>query len=211
MTGWVALGVLSVGAFVALGLVGYPRGRRWLVIATLALGGAGYAVQQRADLPGHPVSSQPERVEFDPDLAALRSAMMPGNGDADALLRTADTQLAGGDTRGAVETLLGAVRARPEDATVWTGLGGAIATHDEGRLSPAAQFAFQRAWRLAPLQPGPPFFLGQAFAQSGDLQGAKTAWLRALALAPREAPYRVAIAERLAILDSVAGAMPAGR
>jgi hypothetical protein len=47
-----------------------------------------------------------------------------------------------------------------------------------------------------------------ALAQSGDLPGAKTAWLRALALSPRDAPYRVDIAERLVIIDQFQAQFP---
>ena len=66
---------------------------------------------------------------------------------------------------------------------------------------PTAQFAFRRAFQLAPSEPGPPFFLGMAHVQAGDMAAAKRAWLLALSLAPRDAPYRIDIAEGLVMID----------
>lgn len=200
--------MIGVVAFAALRLTGLPRGYGWLTAAALTLGAAGYAAQQRADLPGRPVSAQAQGIEVDPGLVAFRATIMPGTTGDQAALAAADAHLRKGDTTAAVAGLLQAIRAAPRHATLWTGLGGALAAHDGGQLSPAARFAFRRAWELAPGEPGPPFFLGMALAQSGDLTAAKTAWLRALALAPREAPYRIDIAERLVIIDQFQAQFP---
>jgi cytochrome c-type biogenesis protein CcmH len=193
--------MIGIGAFIGLRLIGLPRAYAWLAGAALLLGGGGYAVQQHAGRPGSPVSAQARAIDVDPGLVAFRAMIMPGTVASRSVLATADRQLQRGDTTAAVETLVRAVRAAPNDATLWTGLGGALAAHDGGQMSPAARFAFRRAWQLAPAAPGPPFFLGMALLQAGDLPAAKTAWLRALALAPPEAPYRVDIAERLVMID----------
>ena len=84
---------------------------------------------------------------------------------------------------------------------MWAGLGTILVAHDGGTLSPAARHAFRRAILLAPNQPGPSFFLGLAQIQANDLPAAKIAWLQALAWTPRDAPYRILIAERLVMLD----------
>ena len=206
------LGVVGVVAFILLRLIGLPRAYIQLAAAALMLGAAGYAAQQRAGLPGRPVSAQARAIEVDPGMVAFRAAIMPGTPQDRAVLAAADAHLRRGDTTAAVGQLVRAVRAAPRDATLWTGLGSALSAHDGGQVSPAARFAFQRAWRLAPREPGPPFFFGMALAQSGDLPAATTAWLRALALAPRDAPYRVDIAERLVMIDQfqamMAGAQP---
>jgi cytochrome c-type biogenesis protein CcmH len=205
------LGVIGVTAFIALRLFGLSRGFAGLALGALVLGGVGYAVQQRADLPGKPVSAQARAIDVDPGLVAFRAMIMPGTAADRAILRAADTQMRRGDTTAAVRGLVGAVRAAPRNATLWTGLGGALSAHDSGQMSPAAQFAFRRAVQLAPREPGPPFFLGMALIQSGDLPAAKTAWLRALALAPRDAPYRVDIAERLVMVDQFQAMMDAAQ
>ena len=207
--GWVALVMIGGLAIVALRLAGMPRALGWFAGAALLLGATGYAVQQRATLPGHPTSPNARAVDVDPGMVAFRSTIMPGADQDMRVLAAADQRMRAGDTGAAVRAILAALGERPRDAVLWTGLGGALATHDGGQVSPAARFAFVRAWRLAPSDPGPPFFLGMALVQAGDLPAAKTAWLRALSLAPRDAPYRVDIAERLVLIDQFE-AMAAG-
>jgi cytochrome c-type biogenesis protein CcmH/NrfG len=84
---------------------------------------------------------------------------------------------------------------------LWTGLGTVLATHDGGRMSPAALFAFSRAMRLAPEHPAPFFFAGLAYVRAGEFAKARPYWARALAVTPAGVSYHGAIAERLALLD----------
>jgi cytochrome c-type biogenesis protein CcmH len=209
LMGWVTLAVIGAVTFAALRLIGVPRALGWFAAAALMLGATGYALQQRAGLPGHPVAADADPIDVDPGMVAFRGVIMPGDAPA---LAAADDHLRRGDARGAVQGLLRAIGEKPRDAALWTGLGSALAAHDGGQVSPAAQFAFRRAWQLAPDQPGPPFFLGLAYVQSGELPAAKAAWVRALRLAPRDAAYRVDIAERLVLIDEfqamAAGAQP---
>ncbi|MEO8142348.1 MAG: cytochrome C biosynthesis protein [Sphingomicrobium sp.] len=199
--GWVWLFVIGSGAFGLLCLGGVSRSLAMLGGAALLVGGAGYALQQNAALPGSPASPETRRIDIDPGLIAFRSAIMPTDPADTATLSAADEKLRGGDTAGAVQLLLEAVARQPENAALSTGLGTALTFHDAGRLSPAAHHAFRRGIMLAPEQPGPAFFLGLAYVQGGDLAAAKRAWLQALALSPREAPYRVLIAEQLVMID----------
>lgn len=198
MMGWLWLVLIMALTFAALWRLGVARTSGWMVGSALMLGAAGYAWQQHAALPGHPVSFDAEKVEVDPGLVTFRSAIMPGN---EATFAAADEQLREGDTTAASQVMLDAIAAKPGDAGLWAGLGSTIAAHDGGQLSPAALFAFRKAVALAPQTPGPPFLLGLAYLQSGQLAEAKVAWLSALTLAPRDAPYRVEIAERLVMID----------
>lgn len=202
--GWVALASIGVVVFVTLRLIGVSRGFGWVAATALMLGATGYALQQHATLAGHPVRAESQPIAIDPGMVAFRAMILPGSPDDARILAAADDQLRSGATFEATQALIAAVRASPRDAALWTGLGGALAAHDGGQVSPAAQFAFQRAWQLEPRAPGPAFFLGMALVQSGDLAAAKLAWLRALALTPRDAPYRIDIAERLVLLDELA-------
>lgn len=199
--GWVWLFAIGLAAFGLLWLGGVSRSLALLTAATLLIGGAGYALQQNASLGGSPTSPDVRRVEVDPGMVAFRSTIMPTTPADSATLAAVDDRLRGGDTAGATKILLDAVARQPDNAALWTGLGGALVAHDAGQMSPAARNAFQRAFQLAPDQPGAPFFLGMAFIQGGDLAAAKRAWLQALALTPRDAPYRILIAERLVMID----------
>lgn len=199
--GWITLAVIGVLAFVGLRLIGVPRALGWFAAAALMLGATGYALQQRAALPGHPVKADAQAIDVDPGLVTFRGIILPGTAGDAAVLATADAHMRAGDTGAAARVIVQAIGRKPRDAALWTGLGSALSAHDGGQVSPAALFAFRRAWQLDPRAPGPPFFLGMAYVQSGDLAAAKTAWLRALALSPRDAAYRVDIAERLVLID----------
>lgn len=209
--GWVVMAALGLAAFALLWLGGRSRTVGLMSGAALLVGGAGYALQQNAALPGSPASPEVRRIEIDPGLVAFRSTIMPTDAAATAALAAADERLRAGDTAGAVQLLLDAAQRQPRNAALWTGLGSALAYHDAGQLSPAAQQAFRRAFALAPDQPGPAFFLGLASVQGGDFPAARRAWLQALDLTPRDAPWRILIAERLVMVDqfiAMQGAAP---
>lgn len=199
--GWVWLALIGCAALALLWFVPTSRYIGTVAAAALLFGASGYALQQNASLPGHPVRANAQEIEIDPSLVAFRQAVMPASAEDQASLAGADDKVRQGDTAAAAQGLLAAIDRRPTHAVLWTALGGVLAAHDGGHVSPAAQFAFRQAFRLAPRDPGPPFFLGLAYVQSGDLQATKRAWLQTLALAPRDAPYRIAIAERLVMID----------
>jgi cytochrome c-type biogenesis protein CcmH len=208
---WLLLALMGGAAMAALWLSGMARSLWMYVAAALMLGAAGYAWQQHAALPGHPVTAESRAIEVQEAFVTFRSAIMPGKPGDERILAAADDQLRAGDTAAAGRVMLDAIAADPDDAALWTGLGTVLVAHDEGRLSPAAQFAFRRAQALAPGEPGPPFFLGLAYAQGNDLPAAKPAWERTLALTPPDAPYRTVIVDQLAGIDEALrsdGGMP---
>lgn len=207
--GWIALFVIGLAAFGLMAALGVPRALASFTGAALMFGGAGYALQQNAALPGQPVRAGTATVEIDPGFVAFRGVIMPAAASNPAIL-AADNQLRAGNTEAATQGLLGAIAHRPDDAALWTALGSVLVAHDGGQVSPAAQSAFRRAIDLAPDQPGPPFFLGMAYVQAGDLAVARQAWQAALKLAPRDASYRADIARRLVLIDRLLE-MRAGR
>jgi cytochrome c-type biogenesis protein CcmH len=206
--GWIALAVIGFAAFGLMWALGVPRSLVSFTGAALMFGAAGYALQQNATLPGYPVQANARTIDVDPGLVAFRGAIMPAAAGNAAIL-AADSQLRAGSSEAAAQGLLGAVRREPDNAALWTALGSVLVAHDGGQISPAAQSAFRRAIDLAPDQPGPPFFFGMAYVQAGDLAVARQAWLVALRVAPRDAPYRADIARRLVLIDQLL-AMRAG-
>lgn len=199
--GWLWLITIGLGAFALLWRIGMPRALSALAGAALMAGAAGYALQQNAGVPGSPATADVRRIEVDPNMVAFRSAILPGTSDDRAILAAADARMRAGDTAAAVQEIRQALDRRPDNATLWTGLGNALVAHDSGQLSPAAKLAFVRALQLAPNEPGPPFFLGVAHVQAGDLAAARRSWLLALSRSPRDAPYRILIATRLVMID----------
>jgi cytochrome c-type biogenesis protein CcmH len=198
--GWLALLLVGGVATLILWRSGIARSLWAFVGAAMMLGAAGYALQGRPLLPGHPVESDAEPIEVDPSMVELRSAML-GRFSADgAYLIASDAMMRSGDKRMAVQAVLGGLARYPRSVTLWTGLGSALQVHD-GVVSPASLFAFKRAARLAPLHPAPPFFLGLAYIRAGEFATARPYWAHALTLTPATVSYRKDIALRLSLLD----------
>jgi cytochrome c-type biogenesis protein CcmH/NrfG len=97
--------------------------------------------------------------------------------------------------------MLAGVRKYPQDAALWTGLGLKLAEKDGDIISPASKFAFDRAMALAPQHPGPPYFLGVAYLQAGNVRSALPMWSKALQLTPENASYHNKIAGSLYFLE----------
>ena len=202
MSGWIWLALIGVAAFLAMWLGGVARSLWSLTGAALMLGAAGYAVQERAGLAGHPVVAESDPVPVAPEITDLRAALLGRfTGDGAYLIASDALMRKGARDSGARVVLMG-LNHYPRSLTLWTGLGTAMAQHD-GAMSPAARFAFDQATRLAPDHPAPPFFEGLAFVEGGDYRAARRYWVRALALSPPGVSYRREIAMRLAILDMV--------
>lgn len=204
--GWLIVAALAVLSFVALWRVGKtPRATFELIGAALCLGLAGYALQGSPAQPGAPKVAQAKRTVIDPALVAQRQALLGGRfGNESEWLQTADTYGRLGSTRDAVTVMQGAVREHPRSADLWVGLGNALVNHGDGMMSPAAQFAFQRAAEIQPDHPGPPFFVGLALAQTGQTDKAAAIWRELLARTPPEAPWRADLEMRLAQLGPAA-------
>jgi hypothetical protein len=203
VSGWVMLVLFGAAIFGALWISGVARTLWTTVGAALMLGAAGYAIQERAGLPGHPVEDNADPVAVYPQVIELRDQMLGRfTGDGAYLIASDALMRSGSRDTGARIVLMGANQ-YPRSLTLWTGLGTAIAQHDGGAVSPAARLAFDQATRLAPEHPAPPFFRGLAYVQSGDFRKGRAYWAQALALSPRAAPYREGIALRLAALDAM--------
>lgn len=202
MIGWLILALLALATAGLLWLIGFPRGLWAFAAAALMLGAAGYAWQGQPGLPGHPVKPQERRGEVDPDELAMRHAVFGQFTFADSYFVAADAMVHTGSRTAPVTVLLGGVRKSPNDLALWTGLGLAMAAHDDNTVSPAAQAAFERAAALNPKHPGPPFFRGLAHIRGGDFAGAKPWWDKALALTPPGLSYRGDIENYVRQLDA---------
>ena len=166
--------------------------------ATLLIGVAGYAFMGSPGQPGAPAST-PEDVtdEAVPDSIqkiALSTASQGGNKD----LILADALMQAGRSRAAAKVINDAIEKSPNDADLWVGLGNALFVHGGTQMNPASQYAFERAAQIAPNHPGPPFFLGFSLAKSGKMDEAGEVWRGLLARAPKDAPWRADLEQRLA-------------
>ncbi len=197
--GWIWIALFS--GVVLLGLWKFARfssSALQFAAATMLLGVAGYAMMGSPNQPGAPVST-PEDVtgEAVPESIkkiALSSAREGSNPD----LILADALMQAGRNRAAVSVINKAIEKKSQDPDLWVGLGNALFVHGAGQMSPASQFAFERAAQIAPNHPGPPFFLGFSLAKSGKVEEAGEVWRGLLSRAPADAPWRADLEQRLA-------------
>ena len=173
----------------------YVSGHRHLRV--LCCGRRSYAVQieterldWRLDL-DTPMS--PVRLEA----AVERQKMFSKIGSDADVLRSADGLQSQGLTLYAIAIIKNGLEKRPQSADLWVGLGNELVIHSGGMMSPAAQLAFQRAEAIAPDHPGPPFFMGLAYAQAGQLDRAETVWRGLLDRSPANASWRPELEQRL--------------
>lgn len=201
--GYVWMALIGIAAFAILWRAGIARPLWSFAGAALMLGAAGYAWQGRPTTPGQPVAANAEPIAVDPTMTALRDEMIGRYTGDTAYIVASDAMIRAGDLRAATTVILGGIRKYPDSLALWTALGMTMAQHDGDEVSPPALFAFQQAMRLSPQHPAPRFFLGTAYIKAGDYRNGRDWWARALAVTPRDAPYRAELAGRVAILDQL--------
>ena len=202
MTGWLilfALLAILFGALVRFGKL--PRGAWELTGAALLLGVAGYAWQGQPGAAGVSIEPTEKPNSFDEDSIDARNELGERFGTARDWLVFSDSLNRAGKHGAAANYLRNGIKEHPQDPDLWVGLGNALVVHADGVITPAAQFAFQRAADIAPEHPGPPFFLGMAYAQSGNIDQARAIWRELLARSSDAAPWRADLEQRLATID----------
>lgn len=204
MIGWVISLLLAIATAAGVMLAARPRrGAAMLVGAAMLCGLAGYAWQGSPALPGRPTPASAHLRGGDTLFAHERAMWLETVGPdavqldgADALIRSGSPDIAAGILRA------GLMR-DPRAMALWIGLGNALQSHADGIVTPAALYAFQRAAAIAPSHPAPPYFLGLAYVEMGDLDRAEAIWRGLLASAPAGAPWRVRVAGQLALMEGL--------
>jgi cytochrome c-type biogenesis protein CcmH len=214
MTGVIIAVILALIAGIGIWMASRSGRTGWEpVAAALLIGLAGYAWQGRPGLAGKPAAANAERaIQFDERLVERRRSMENRFGPAARWLVLSDGLARQGNTRDSVNTLVSALREHPRDADLWVGLGNALVLHEEGVLSPAADYAYRQALRLAPDQPSPRYFYGLALAQSGKLAPARTLWSELAAGLPEGTPFRAELDRNIGLVDQALaqqGGLPA--
>jgi len=202
--GWIIILLLAIGVGLALWRFRGFRGPvLQLLAAALLIAMAGYALQGRPGLPGRPKAEAAREKAPDSAFAELRGAFLERFDYAARWLIIADSYQRRGDTANAVGILRSGLRARPQNMSLWTGLGSALTAHGDGKLSPAAELAYRRAMALGGGHPAPAFFYGLSLIQSGRLEEGERLWRQLLAGAPAGASWRPVVEERLAVIDQL--------
>lgn len=202
MSGWVISLLLAIATAVGLILAArLPRGAAMLVGAAMLCGQAGYAWQGSPAVPGAATPASARKRGGDTLFARERALWLETVGPDAVQLDGADALIRSGSPDFAAGILHAGLMRDPDDMVLWIGLGNALQSHADGMVTPAVLYAFQRAAALAPNHPAPAYFLGLAYVQMGDLDGADAIWRGLLAKAPADAPWRARVADRLALID----------
>lgn len=199
MIGWLTLFLIGGAALLAMRLAGLRGALLTLAAAALALGGAGYALFGSPALPGAPREARARAAT--PSLAGPRTALTGQFNTADRWLIIADSFAQRGQTAEAVGVIRSSLRAHPNDYILWVGLGNALTDHSRTITIPA-EYAFDRAGRLAPRAPAPRFFRGLALVRSGRVEEGAAQWRALLATAPPGAHWRPMVENALATVGT---------
>lgn len=205
MTGLFIAGGLALLAAIGIGLATRIGRTGWEpVAAALLIGLAGYAWQGRPGLSGSPITGDDARpVHFDEGMAARRHAMGERVSAASQWFILSDALARQGKTQDSANVLSSAVRNDPRDPNLWVGLGNALVLHGEGILSPAADYSYRQALRLAPDAPSPHFFYGLALARSGKLEAARALWSELAVSLPAATPFRTELENNILLIDAL--------
>ena len=188
-----------------------PRAGVELAIAAILVGVAGYVWQGQPSQAGVPVERKDKpRAELNVQLRSMRAAMTDQYGDAAKVAEFADTLDRMGLTREAVIAVRTGMRKDPNNPDLWVALGNALVAHGGNTLSPAAEYAFQRAATISPDHPAPPFFMGLALANSGRAEDAGQVWRGLLARTPKDAAWRADLEARLNAIGGLPETQGAG-
>jgi cytochrome c-type biogenesis protein CcmH len=209
---WTFAILLALGCIAAMALLFRLPPRGWaIVLATLALGLAGYGSQASPSLRGAPKAATPPEVQQGWRLIELRRAMVgQARHSRSTYIITADAFARQGQYEDAATMLRGVVHNDPNDGEAWLALGNALAFHAEGQLTPASLYAYRNAARTLPGTAGPTFFVGLGLIRQGKLAEARALWTRGLAGLPPGAPGREILADRLGALDELVRRIAAG-
>lgn len=202
MGGWLIFALMALAMIAALRFLGGVKGASLqLVLSALLLAGAGYAWQGRPGLPGASPAPAPERNLAQTPFSVARKELFGQFDASGAWLTLSDGYRARGDTKGAVDIVRSGLRKDPKNAVLWLGLADNLVVHSDGRVTPAARAAFERAEALAPEHPAPRLFYGMALARSGEFDEAERVWRALLADSPADAPWRRIVEDQLKLVE----------
>ncbi len=202
--GWIVAIGLALAALAAMvALFKVPRKTWEAIAAALVFGLAGFALQASPGQSGAPKPPAATTAKGgDALVKARRELSASGPVAGSNLLIIADGYSRRGEFRDAAEIALAATEQQPANAEAWLALANNLVAHAQGNLTPAAQYAYRRAAAADPSHPGPPFFLGLALAQNGQLDEGRAVWADLLKRTPAAAPWRKDLEARLAELDA---------
>lgn len=183
--------ILLIGATV-IGALWWAHPRqppaRAPLFATVALGLAAYFLMGWPGIEGTSARVATP-AQFGAPIDDTRARFTQRGNPSTGLLNFADGLIRTDRSADAARMLERAIDRRPNDPDLWLGYANALAAVSDGKLSPAARAAFDRAQMLAPDSPAPVLFRALALAETEPAE-ARALVEPLLAAAPRDAWWR---------------------
>lgn len=195
---------IFLAMIVAAGLIVFARAARgglYLIGVAMLVGLAGYAWQGSPGLAGSPTPPDADKRGGDTLFAHERKVWLETVGFDAQQLDGADSFIGNGEPDYAVGLLRAYLVREPDSMALWLGMGNALQAQADGALTPPAHYAFERAAAAAPGHPAPEYFLGLAYLQMGDVDGAEATWRDLLAKTPADAAWRERLVARMALIE----------
>lgn len=198
MNGWVSLGLLAVLSLCALLAIGRFKGGLWqIAAAAILLGMTGYALQGRPAVPASLAKPLGGTEDAAVQLVEMRADMDQSFGGAKRWLVTADSFAKQGDYKLSASYIQAGLRQNPEDPDLWSALGLQLMLASQGKMSPPAQLAFDKAREIRPNYPSPYYFAGLSRLFEGDVNATILLWEKALSLATPKAKWKPRLESQL--------------
>ncbi|MBX7456936.1 tetratricopeptide repeat protein [Qipengyuania sp. 1NDH17] len=201
---WIPVIALAIVSFAAaVFLIGVKKGGWALLGATLLFGLTGYALQGTPGLPAAPGTATEKQAVDGELLVNARREYFSDPQLPSRWIITGDGYARRGNFAQAAGFYRSATEENPRDLEAWLALGIALVEHADGRLTPAALLAFERAQQLDEANGGARYFLGMSWLRSGEAGRTVELWREALANAPEDAEWRESLALRLLRLEAL--------
>ena len=195
---WLPVILLAALAFAAaVFLLRVQKGGWTLLGASLLFGLTGYALQGSPGQPAVPGTAAEKQTVDGTLLVKARREFFTEPQLPSRWIITGDGFARRGDFAQAAAFYRSATEENPRDREAWLALGIALVEHAEGKLTPAALLAFERAQQLDETDGGPRYFLGLSWLRAGEAQRTAELWREALANAPEDAEWRESLEIRL--------------
>ncbi|AYV46507.1 c-type cytochrome biogenesis protein CcmI [Caulobacter flavus] len=130
-------------------------------------------------------------------VAILEQAARTETDNPELYRNLAIARMAGGDAIGAAEALRKAVRLAPQRAELWTALGEAFVTSEEGQVGADARTAFTEALKRDPENLSARYHLAKGEIADGRLEAGLAGWRAVLADLPADDPRRPVLAAEI--------------
>lgn len=168
-----------------------------IVSAAVALVSVSMSLLKSHESNPPPVSGEQNAPDIDEVIARLEDRLKQDPSSAEGWRLLGWTYSQASRPADAVRAYRRATEIDPGKADLWAALGEAMVLAGQQGFPDEARAAFGKALALDPKNVGARFFLGAAKAESGDAKGAIDDWIALLDDAPADAPWAMALRQKV--------------